>query len=134
MVCLFVYGTLMDPDVAHAVIGRTHKQLQAEPASLDGYCAMLAAGAPYPGLCATPGESVQGVLLKGLTRAEMHRLDVYEDLSVYQLEDIAVRNSAGTEVTAKLYMPTRRLRLTQTPWDIARWRRQSKTRYMARLS
>ena len=134
MASLFVYGTLMDPDVAQAVIGRTQQQLNVEPASLDGYCALLVAGAPYPGLRKAPGETVRGMLLTGLTETEMHRLDEYEDLTVYRQEEIAVRDSAGYEVMAIIYMPTQRLRLTRTPWDLARWRRRSKAGYMARLS
>jgi gamma-glutamylcyclotransferase (GGCT)/AIG2-like uncharacterized protein YtfP len=73
---LFVYGTLMYPEVLDVLLGRTPDMA---PASLHGWRAAALADRVYPGLVAAPG-AASGRLLLGLDAHEMEVLDAFEDV------------------------------------------------------
>lgn len=73
---LFVYGTLMDPQIQRKVIGRT---VPSRPDRLDGYKkeTIQLGGGLFPIVRPAPDSSVEGLLLI-VTPAELERIDHYE--------------------------------------------------------
>ncbi len=95
---LFVYGTLMYPDVFFQVSGRCPEY---ETALLPDFCPRRLSGRPYPGLVPCLGYQTKGLLLYGLDLDNMARLDAYEG-EEYTLVAIEVI-SQGQRVAAQVY-------------------------------
>lgn len=95
---LFSYGTLRDPDIQLAVIGRV---IPGEPALLPDYRkAVLRVGdRDYPAVVPAPGDSVAGVVL-GVSPEELARMDAYETDAYTR---VRVRLEKGRE--AWVYVP-----------------------------
>lgn len=76
---LFVYGTLLFPEILHVLLGRLPGSSEA---LLSGYHRFsIHDGAdvrPYPTVFPRPGAEVHGLLLSGLSPAEHAVLDAYE--------------------------------------------------------
>jgi gamma-glutamylcyclotransferase (GGCT)/AIG2-like uncharacterized protein YtfP len=100
---LFVYGTLLDPKTRRAVIGRP---CHTRAATLAGYARREG---HYPYLEADPAARTAGLLVLGLSRAELARLDDYEGVAPSLIEG-AVRRlyaRAAVEVICADGRPTR---------------------------
>ncbi len=111
----FVYGTLLVPEIAQAVVGR---RFRGRPATLGGYARYRVRGAVYPGVVRDASCSVEGLLYEPVTEADWHRLDAYEG---DQYERCVVRVHAGdAEVEAGCYviLPECRSILSDESWDI----------------
>ena len=64
---LFAYGTLRDPDILWAILGRSipdHARLMARA---PGYAAVHYPGRTYPALIGNPMEAAPGLVLDGLS-------------------------------------------------------------------
>jgi hypothetical protein len=72
---LFVYGTLLFPEVLRALLGRVPPSAAA---SAPGWRVAALSGRLYPGLIPGPG-AASGLVLGGLTPGERLLLDAYED-------------------------------------------------------
>jgi gamma-glutamylcyclotransferase (GGCT)/AIG2-like uncharacterized protein YtfP len=83
---LFTYGTLLFPEVLHALIERVP---QNQLASASGWRVAALKNRTYPGLVAAPGEIAHGHLLTGLSADEWHLLDNFEDHK-YELRQITL--------------------------------------------
>jgi gamma-glutamylcyclotransferase (GGCT)/AIG2-like uncharacterized protein YtfP len=83
---LFVYGTLLFPEVLEALL---HRVPAREPATAIGWRVAALPGRPYPGLVPRRGAAASGLVLSGLDRAEGRLLDAYED-SDYRLTEITL--------------------------------------------
>jgi gamma-glutamylcyclotransferase (GGCT)/AIG2-like uncharacterized protein YtfP len=83
---LFTYGTLLFPEVLHALIRRVP---QSHNASARGWRVAALKNRTYPGLVPAPGEIAHGRLLTGLTKNEWHLLDNFEDRK-YELRQITL--------------------------------------------
>ena len=75
---LFVYGTLRDPDLLPAVLGRPLPPGSVHDAVASGFRAVHYPGRIYPALVRAPGGSAPGLLLTGLTPFERDLLDAFE--------------------------------------------------------
>jgi len=73
---LFVYGTLLFPEVLAALLGRVPPR---EPAAAAGWRVAALPGRRYPGLVPDPHGLAHGLVITGLSRAEGRLLDAYED-------------------------------------------------------
>ena len=82
---LFAYGTLRFAEVLRALLDRVPA---LTPESAAGWRAAALTGRVYPGLVRGPG-AVTGVLIAGLTRAELHVIDEYES-GPYELERLTL--------------------------------------------
>src|ERR1700730_16745178 len=82
---LFVYGTLLFPEVIRALIDRVPNRV---PASAPGWRLAALPGRVYPGLVLSQG-SVNGLLISDLTRDEWRTLDSFEDDS-YELRQLSL--------------------------------------------
>lgn len=133
MESLFFYGTLVDPDIFEAVLGRPLANARPVDAVLEGYRAVLVVGRPYPGLVAAPGARAEGILVSGITRQDMDILIRYEDRDMYGVEVKTVRTSDGKEHVTKVFMPKRRIRLSRRQWSLTDWQRRLKRDYLPKI-
>jgi gamma-glutamylcyclotransferase (GGCT)/AIG2-like uncharacterized protein YtfP len=82
---LFVYGSLLFPEVLRALLDRVPNRV---PASASGWCVAALPGRVYPGLVRDHGEAA-GLLMTDLTSHEWRTLDAFED-ELYQLQRLAL--------------------------------------------
>jgi len=82
---MFAYGTLQFAEVLRALLDRVPV---LTPGAVAGWRAAALAGRVYPGLVQANGE-VTGVLITGLTSAELHLIDEYES-GPYELERLTL--------------------------------------------
>ncbi|MBN2806068.1 MAG: gamma-glutamylcyclotransferase [Prolixibacteraceae bacterium] len=92
---LFVYGTLLFPEVVKKLIGKHVTQ----KAVLDNYrrIEIIERGQrlPYPALLPLAGARTEGMLLSGLTAQELLLLDEYEG-EEYERTEVSVLTDTGT--------------------------------------
>ncbi len=67
---LFVYGSLMDPELVRRLLGR---DVRALPARLKGY--RKVEGAEYPTAVRDEGAYIDGLVLEGLSEVDLRKLD-----------------------------------------------------------
>ncbi len=129
----FFYGTLIDPDVRRAVLGRL-APVEAEPAVLRGWRRVPAAGKTYPVIVADPRGAVDGVVVRGLDRAARRRLERYED-DFYELIAVEVTlTGSGHKLETLVFAAGQQLSCrTARSWDLADWQRRHKRRFLATL-
>lgn len=82
---LFVYGTLLFPDVVRALIGRVPERTEA---SVAGWRAAALPGRAYPGLVPAPGAAAGGLVLARLTPEEWQVIHAFEN--GYDLSEVAL--------------------------------------------
>ncbi|NUP32982.1 MAG: gamma-glutamylcyclotransferase [Streptomycetaceae bacterium] len=73
---LFVYGSLMFPEVLAALLGRIPDR---SPARMSGWRAAALPDRVYPVLVRDPSADASGALLTGISAAEWEILDAYEE-------------------------------------------------------
>jgi gamma-glutamylcyclotransferase (GGCT)/AIG2-like uncharacterized protein YtfP len=115
---LFVYGTLRDPDLLAAVLGRPLSDAEALAAVAPGFRAMHYPNRIYPALIRAPGGNAEGLALVGLTPFELDLLDAFEG-SEYRRSVVPVM--IGEELhEADAYLPTIAI-AGGDPWTLERW-------------
>jgi gamma-glutamylcyclotransferase (GGCT)/AIG2-like uncharacterized protein YtfP len=82
---LFVYGSLLFPEVLRALLGRVPNRV---PASAPGWRVAGLPGRVYPGLVRGPGVAT-GLLMTDLAQREWQILDAFED-ELYQLRCLSL--------------------------------------------
>ncbi len=102
MADLFVYGTLLDPELLRRILGRDIRRLRMRPASAGGVRKMRVKGRAYPTLRPDAGATVDGRLVEGLTAGDMARLGRYEGPE-YRLVDLDVRLGDGATRRTRAY-------------------------------
>ena len=70
----FVYGSLMFDVVRDALVTGSYQKTAAR---LDGYARVGARGEVYPGLIKADGGTVKGVLVSGVSAADIQLLDCF---------------------------------------------------------
>lgn len=116
---LFVYGTLRDPDVLDALLGRTLPASERVAASAPGFDAVHYPRRVYPALIATPGANAPGLLLHNLAVSELAILDAFEG-DEYRRATIAVQAPSGI-VDADVYLPVVAIPPDAAPWTLDTW-------------
>ncbi len=98
---LFVYGTLLNPELRARLLGR---QVDTVPARLVGYAR---ARRRYFFVTKQRGAETEGALLLRLTRGDLQLLDEYEEVPrLYTREKVKVLHSEGSEIECWTYLPT----------------------------
>ena len=126
---LFVYGTMLDRDVAETVLGRALDPACVHRAWLDGYRVVRLPDDTYPMLIEAPGEQVAGVLLYDLGPTDFDRVRFFESYE-YELIDCTVR------VPDHGYRHAARFGAAQAPprrpeaWSLGWWRSAYKDRFL----
>lgn len=126
----FTYGSLMCADIMTRVAGI---DLAGTPAGLSGHVRHPVAGEDYPGVVASPGGRVEGVLYRGLDPAALARLDAFEG-EMYERLAVSVNPVGGETVMAWCYIfraPYRHL-LQPGDWSFADFLAAGKARFLAR--
>lgn len=126
----FFYGTLMDPAL-RALVLRGLRARSAGPARLAGYRRARVAGKSYPMLVADSRAAVDGVLVRGLPRRALARLDRYEG-GDYRTVTHAVHVGARA-VPARVYVAVPGRVKPGGAWSYEDWRRRAKAATLARI-
>jgi gamma-glutamylcyclotransferase (GGCT)/AIG2-like uncharacterized protein YtfP len=121
---LFVYGTLRDPDVLGAVLGRSATGLSA---AAPGYAVVHYPGRVYPALLRRPGASAPGLVLTDISSFEIDLLDAFEG-DEYRREIIAVMIEEELH-EAFAYMPVVAV-AGQPDWSLPAWQAEHKARVL----
>lgn len=116
---LFFYGTLKAAEVREAVLGYKVPENRLLGATLSGFEVRRVAGTFYPMIVtAQPEAVIEGVLLTGIDKQELDRLDRLEGVN-YQRIDVEVE-CEGQMRAAQLYKPINKLPAAEL-WDFANW-------------
>ena len=110
---VFVYGTLLDPDVLARMSGDPALPRRLRPARLDGWRRVFLRGTPYPTLVEDAGAAVEGAVLRA-GDAALARLSAYEG-SAYVLTPLTVATSRGA-VRARAWIAPSWRADTARPW------------------
>lgn len=125
---LFVYGTLMVPEVMRAVCGHTGP---GEAGLLVDYRRRQVLGEVYPAITACKGESVEGLVYRNLGSVQMKALDLFEgELYCRALVDVRTRRSEAAIWTYVL-APEYRHVLSDEPWSLAMFRTQGLAAFLS---
>ena len=111
---LFVYGTLMSPQVLRILIDRLPEMI--DPATVQGYRRYPVKGQSYPGMI--PGSTedcVTGILLHELTELELQILDWFEG-DEYTRRNVQVQ-CGPTILTTQTYTWSNPISDLDTPMD-----------------
>lgn len=87
---LFVYGTLMDPELVRRLTGRIFSRC---PARLADFRRIEPPGS-YPYIVPCPGSTVEGVVLRNLDDRTLRVLDEYEG-NLYLRTEVTADTAAG---------------------------------------
>lgn len=117
MVDFFFYGTLCHLPLLTRVLGRT---VDATPATLPDHAVYWAKDHAFPLIVAEAGKTAHGLLVRGMTEADVARLDFYEGGFAYHTRDLPVQ-AGGAAVTARVYFADPGHWETGAPWSLADW-------------
>jgi hypothetical protein len=125
---LFVYGTLRDPDLLMAVLGRLLLPGTVHAARAPGFRVVEYPGRSYPGITRVPGATAEGLLITGLSPFERDLLDAWEG-DEYRRTPIATMLLDEPELhEADAYLPTLPLPRDPHDWSLSRWQAEHKGR------
>ena len=127
----FFYGTLRDPQLLAAVLGRPPPARRLTSVWLADHAAKGVVGESYPCLLPAPGERVEGVLAHGLDARAAGRIAFYEGPE-YRLANVLVHRASGGCVLARACLPRSPLLDDGEIWDYDAWRRDHRDRQLAR--
>ena len=118
---LFLYGTLMDPEIFALVVRQEISNAMREPAILAGYRRGRVKGETYPSLVAAPQKSVTGVAVSDLSDESIDRIRFFEGRE-YVIERVAVRLTAtARDVSALAFVATPDTAVAVNDWEFSAW-------------
>jgi hypothetical protein len=128
----FFYGTLIEPEILHAVLRRPVAPAHRRNAVLRGYRRVFRQGASYPVVVADPASDVEGIVVSPLTTPDVALLTAYEGPE-YEIRELTVKLSGDGFVGAKVFMPRAACEASRTPWTLEEWRRRYQSTFIRRL-
>ncbi len=130
---LFVYGTLLFPEILHSLLGRLPGSSEA---ILPGYHRFsIHDGAdvrPYPAVFPRHGAEVQGLLLSGLSPKEHTILDAYEDEDYVKTAVSVLQDDQRVEASVYVWRAGKRGQLRGV-WDLEQFRVQHLDAYLRHM-
>ncbi|ESQ32605.1 hypothetical protein EUTSA_v10005041mg [Eutrema salsugineum] len=117
---VFVYGSILEPAVAAVILDRSADTV---PALLHGYHRYKLKGRPYP--CIVPLESakVNGLVITGVSDAELNNFDVIEGSDYERVTVEVVRTDNSEKMKAETYVWINKDDPTMYgEWDFEEWR------------
>ena len=114
---LFVYGTLLDPDLRTEVVGRA---VEGAPAVLRGWRRHAARGRSYPMILPAADAAVSGLVLD-LDPAAAARIHGYEGGEYVRRAVTAERLADGRPVSCFVYAVRPGRLVAAGAWDFAAW-------------
>lgn len=131
---VFVYGTLMVPEVLQLVLGRVPLGIEA---TLAGYKRHALLDEVYPAMVteteATPVPQVSGRLLRELTDSELQKLDAYEGPMYGRVTAPVVTEEGNGLAFAYVLHDEFRHLLTANDWDPQTFLRRDLQRFLQQL-
>ncbi|KPD12372.1 NUDIX domain-containing protein [Phaeobacter sp. 11ANDIMAR09] len=121
MVDLFFYGTLRYVPLLELVLGRSGAGLDCAIATLADHAIYGVQDQIFPMIAQAEGETATGLLVRGLSKADLAALDYYEGGFDYALEPITVRLSEGESAAAQVYFPAPGQWQAGGLWDLEAW-------------
>ncbi len=115
---LFVYGTLLSPDLMAAIAGPG--PLVARPAALPGFAVHPIRDNVVPFIKSDSAAMADGVVWCDLTSAQKARLDTYEGAFGYVLKPVTV-SAEGQDMPCHCYMPPEDIRGADGVWSLQEW-------------
>jgi gamma-glutamylcyclotransferase (GGCT)/AIG2-like uncharacterized protein YtfP len=110
---VFTYGSLMFAPVWTRVVAGTYRSVEA---TLRDHARFAIRDETYPGMIASPGSSVAGVLYLDVDAADLARLDDFETED-YRREAVVVVCADGVECRGEAYLYTQVERLLAQSWE-----------------
>ncbi len=129
----FFYGTLMDPQVRRAVLGRSDDHLLIEQAVLPGYRRIAATSGNVPVLMRVSGGRVRGLLAQGLEPADLWRIAHFEGRHYHPFRRRVIARH-GHRLEAWVFLADSARWSGGRDWDFARWRRRERARLLRRIA
>ena len=117
MTDLFLYGSLRHVPLLEIVMGRAADRLDISPDRLPDHIALSVVEGPFPCIVPAPGQSAEGLLLRGLGQNDLDRLNFYEGSFAYDLQEITLESGAK----ALGYFARPDQWTTRDPWSLAQW-------------
>lgn len=124
---LFFFGSMMDPDLFAVAVGRPVDAFAVAPGVLHGYERRKVRGESYPILVPHPGGRVDGVLVDGLTDAEIDRIRFFEG-GEYDVRPLPVTDRDGEPAGAYACVSTGILEDAGELWRLEAWAATEKAR------
>lgn len=129
----FFYGTLRDRAVRHTVLGPVIPAPELAPATLGGYRVAPTEGGRYPILVAEPGQTADGLLVRGVDLTAAARASFFEGEGFdYGVEQRAV-DCAGSCAEAWVFLPSPRLRPEPGVWRLLEWEARHRGRFLSAI-
>jgi gamma-glutamylcyclotransferase (GGCT)/AIG2-like uncharacterized protein YtfP len=125
---LFVYGTLRDPDLLAAVLGRPLRAGGQHVARAPGFRAVHYPGRIYPALIRAPGAVAAGLLLIDLSPFERDLLDAFEGEEYRRAPLAALVEEDLFEADA--YLPAITVANAAAEWSLSHWQAEHKPRVL----
>ncbi len=130
---LFVYGTLLFPEILEALLGFVPAGSPAELAGYHRYCIYDGPHPrPYPAIYPAAGHTVEGLLLRGLSGAQMAVLDAYEDEDYVRKPCTVIESGQAQVAVVYVWRADRRGQL-RSSWDKAAFEARYLQHYVVRL-
>ena len=127
---LFLYGTLRDPDILAAVLGRTVFNHNFVAATAPDCAAVYFPDRLYPALVQRPGSTAPGLLLTEATADDLAALDAFEG-DEYWRGSLQVLTAMGP-VAAEVYWPAITIAASALDWTLERWTHEHKRDVLSR--
>lgn len=124
----FFFGTLMDRDVLDAVVERSpiggavggaavHAR---RPAWLEGYRRFTVLRETFPMVVAAPGHRMEGVVVEGLSSADIDRILFFESIE-YAASSIDVSLADDSPLSAQCFLTNEGVDHNGDIWEYERW-------------
>ena len=120
---IFVYGTLLIPEIYQKVTGLYPNYITAQVA---GYRRVSLVNRVYPGIIKADGEWVNGALIKNVSESELNSIIEYEG-EEYQCITIDVTAQEKTEKAYIFILPEKHHHLAENKdWNLSRFKENYK--------
>lgn len=120
----FNFGSMRDLSIFEAVLDHEIPEENIHAAYLTEHEVVNVIGKIYPALIKNPDRSVKGILVEGLTKNDIWRMDQYKE-GLYETEIIHVNleRDPSIEVVTQIYsIHSPKLELTEDPWSFDYYR------------
>ncbi len=118
---LFCYGTLQHAPLLSVVLGRPPEQLDMVPAMLSDHAVHATQGQEFPILLPERGAAAAGTLVRGLSDADIARLDFYEIGFDIGAASVDVTTSDDAVHSARVFFPEAGLWTPEGAWSLDEW-------------
>jgi hypothetical protein len=124
---LAFYGTLRDPDILNAIVGKDLESSFHKSISVKGWVCLRIEGVPYPLLRSNPTASTVFHLYHDCSEVSWRRLVAYEG-SDYDWVDLTIEDS-----TYRVFMADPLLSASDEIWDLKIFQDRDKAIYQLEL-